>query len=87
MEVGDLVESVPPHLLACGQMKGYRVAVVVSVHPFVLVSVGGSMLWGQVHQDEVRSLGPAWNHDIDTQRAFARFELEKQWRASLNTNE
>lgn len=59
LEVGDLVEAVPPFALACGSGR-YSCAVLVSLEPFVLVSESGDMLWrATVAPHKVRRIGKA----------------------------
>lgn len=73
LTVGDLVEAIPPHALACGSGL-YPHAVVVSLAPFALVSIEGDMLWTATHKPStVRSIGPATN----TAAAFARWQRER----------
>ena len=72
LSVGDLVESVPGHALACGSGI-YPHAVVVCLNPFALVSVAGDMLWTATQTPQtVRRVGIA----PYTKAAFARWDQD-----------
>lgn len=59
LQVGDLVESVPPYFLRSGSGV-YNNAVVVAVNPTILVSEYGDMLWSAtLYEGCVKPVGKA----------------------------
>lgn len=76
IEIGDLVEDVPPYRLSCGS-RVYGRAVVVQVAPLVLISEDGAMLWWKTLQEGcVRTIGKATPEALT--RATHRFIADKR---------
>lgn len=79
LNLGDLVEAVPPFALACGSGR-YGEAVIVSVNPLIAISDAGDMLWSTtITQENLRSTGRASGGSL--KRAFERLarDLERGW--------
>ncbi len=60
MKIGDIVvPKTNEPLLYCGTGI-YKCAIVANLDPFVLVSMEGDMLWGDINKDDVEALGKAY---------------------------
>lgn len=72
MKIGDVVVPRGTKVLASG-CGIYNCAIIVSIYPFVLVSVEGDMLWAKtVHEYEFMSLCQADKEIVD--RAAKRYK-------------
>jgi len=92
VEVGDLVEPDPNQtndIFHCGTGR-YATAVVVSLDPFIMVSLSGEMMWLRWNLDDVRVVMPS---TYDLEPITKRIENEilqdptqdfKQWFEYLN---
>ncbi|WP_158138691.1 hypothetical protein [Vibrio metschnikovii] len=64
--VGDVVEPIKPDYKLASGCSRYDSAVVVSVHPFTLVSHAGDMLWqSTVKREQFKIIGNVEGEDLD----------------------
>jgi hypothetical protein len=86
MEIGDVViprriSGISESLILHSGNNLYPCAIVANMKPFILVSVGGDMLWEDVDYEDLIVLCPS--HSIVTDRAVARWK-NHDYQKSLN---